>query len=161
MERKGLTSFAHSRGGEVQSDHVTGLVRRLDDGSGREGLDRESGVGRRAGGDESSGDRVDIRESEGGVLRSVPGSALEPDGRNPGLVSRLNGQDGSGSGDVVLVGDEARGSEVGRDTNVLNHGGKLLRKKRELSTRMVDGVGVRFKLTARKSMGPAFSSPNS
>ena len=84
-------------------------------GKGREGGEGESGVGggARSGVDESGSDAVDGGEGDGGVVRTRPRLLHVDGGADPGLVSGLGGEDGSGYGDVSLLHDGGGGTQVG------------------------------------------------
>lgn len=125
LDGEGVGNEARVDGNELALDidsRSDGTVN--SDGECGEGLDGESGVGGWAFSDEGSGDRVDTVESKRSVVRSGPSGALLDGGSQPSLVSSLGGEDGSGNGNVGGVGDGRSGTEVGRDTDVLNDGGQ-------------------------------------
>jgi hypothetical protein len=84
-------------------------------GESREGSEGESGVGggARSGVDEGGSDAVDGGEGDGGVVRTRPGLLHVDSGADPGLVSGLGGEDGSGNGNVGLLHDGRSGTQVG------------------------------------------------
>jgi hypothetical protein len=123
LDGEGVGSEARVDGNELALDvdgRSDGTV--SSNGECWEGLDGKGGVGGWALGDEGSGDRVDAVESEGSVVRSGPSGALLDGRSQPSLVSGLGGEDGSGNSEVGGVGDGRGGTEVGRDTDVLNDG---------------------------------------
>ena len=96
------------------------VARVSSDGQRAKGLDGQSGVGVRTRLDERGGDRVDLVETEGSVVRTLPWLLLEHRGRLPRLVSRLDRQDRASDGEVGLVGDVLGGAEVGGRSDVLD-----------------------------------------
>lgn len=93
---------------------------------GREGLEGQlglSGVRGRARDDEASGKGVDLVESQGGVEWRWEWGLLVG-GADVGAVAGLDGQDGAGGCEVVLVGDAGSSSEVGADSDTLEDTGK-------------------------------------
>lgn len=121
----GLASSLSSLVGTLEDDLAANLVARVGgvtDGQGREGLEGELGVGSKAS-DELSGQGEDLVE----VLRGIEGGReglLAEGGADVRGVAGLDGQDGAGSSQVVLVGDGGSGAEVGGNTNALEDTGE-------------------------------------
>ena len=84
-------------------------------GKGRESGEGKSGVGSgaRSGVDESGGNAVDGGEGDGGVVRGRPRLLHVDSGADPGLVSGLGGEDGSGYGNVSRLHDGTGSTQVG------------------------------------------------
>lgn len=104
-----------------------------------EGSDGESRVGRRAGLDEGSGQRVGLVEVEWGVEGLAEGVTLADGAGDPGGVAGLDSEDGAGGGQVVGVGDGSGGTEVSACADTL----KELRGGSEgLGVGDTEGVGA-------------------
>lgn len=121
----GLASGLGSLVGTLEDDLAANLVARVGgvtNGQGREGLEGELGVGSKAS-DELSSQGEDLVE----VLRGIEGGReglLTEGGADVRGVAGLDGQDGAGSSQVVLVGDGGSGAEVGGNTNTLEDTGE-------------------------------------
>ncbi len=94
------------------------------DGEGGERLEGECRVGGWARGDEAGSDRVNLVEVERGVLGAGPSGSMVDRRAQPSLVTSLGSEDRAGDGHVRGLGDGGCGTEVGRDTDVLDRGGE-------------------------------------
>lgn len=91
---------------------------------GGESLDGESRVGGRAGSDERSSQRVDLVEVKGNIER-LSGRCHCELATDESAVAGLDGQNTASGSEVVLVGNESGGTEVGAHTDTLENRGSL------------------------------------
>jgi len=99
---RGGGAAGHGQRGERGEDEVAAFRARLDEGR---------------------GEREDLLGAEGGVEGLRGRGGLGGDAHE-GLVAGLDGQDGGRGAEDALVGDERAAPEVGRDADVLEHGGR-------------------------------------
>jgi len=111
------------------------------DGQSREGVHRESGVRRWAGGDEARCESEDLVEAERDVEGSAPSAELVDGGSNPAGMASLGGEDASG------CSKEGRGSEEAGSAGV--RGGAhafedLAQSSKRLGVGVWEAIGTRL-----------------